>query len=404
MRKRKVLWISPHLPYDSVAHAGGKTHNYYVNRMCDDERFEVKLLSFYWENELEKFTLNRKIDCILIEYKNRGFGKIYRNIKDLEYLHNPFNRYGNITTKFLKDNIYFNLIQLKHKGYVPDAIVLEWTQVVLFAQIIKKIFPKSKIVAIEVDVSFLNYKRKINLSKNQISRRIARIRYRNLKKEEIKALSYCNIVICQNYKDKKLLQNNRFNGDIRVIIPYYNKMFDVKRTLESKKNLLFFGDMSRPENYLSVEWFIREVMPLLRESDMDVSLQIIGGRPDARLYHYENENIHILGYVENVSTFFSKGLCMVAPLLYGAGIKVKVIEAMSAGLPVLTNDIGVEGIPAQNGYHYLYCSKPKDYVDSIKKLYNDMLYSKQMGDNSQKLVKKYFDYDKSAESFLGWLI
>ena len=75
---------------------------------------------------------------------------------------------------------------------------------------------------------------------------------------------------------------------------------------------------------------------------------------------FKPDVITVTGFVKEISKYFEQSLCLVAPLVLGAGIKIKVLEAMSAGLPVLTNQIGIEGIPAQNGIHYYYCERPQE--------------------------------------------
>ena len=100
--KKKLVWVSPFIPYKNVDHASGKIQNFYLNRLIAADQYDVRLISFFWPSELEKFTLNQKIQCDLFCYHNHGWKKYARNFMDLNYLKNPFNRYANMTTKFLE--------------------------------------------------------------------------------------------------------------------------------------------------------------------------------------------------------------------------------------------------------------------------------------------------------------
>ena len=82
--------------------------------------------------------------------------------------------------------------------------------------------------------------------------------------------------------------------------------------------------MSRPENYLSAIWFIDNVMPLLKSDNY--RFVILGSRPPEELKKRECTKIVITGFVESIVPYFEKSMCMVAPLVLGAGIKVKIIE------------------------------------------------------------------------------
>lgn len=399
---KKIVWISPHLPYDDVSHAGGKIQNYYINVLIKSKEFDVNLISFYWDDEYSKFTLNNDIKCTLIPYYSHGVRKILRNLIDLNYQKNPFNIYGNSTSYYIKYHILRTLKNFAQEGYYPDVIILQWTQVVFFSKYIKKIFPESKIIGIEEDVTFLSYLRKMKSTTNIIKKTIAYIKYFNVRREELSSLKNCTMVILNNLKDEKLLRDNGYDGNIKVWIPYYQSMLDVSRK-KIKHEIIFYGDMSRPENYKSAIWFIQKVMPELET--LEITFNIIGGRhPNQCLEKYQNDRIKVLGFVDDISLYFSECMCLVAPLLLGAGIKIKVIEAMSAGVPVLTNDIGIEGISAKNGRDYIHCSQPKEYVNAIKKLYIDEEFAKELSKNSKEFVYNHFNFNITSDFFVEWIL
>ena len=104
----------------------------------------------------------------------------------------------------------------------------------------------------------------------------------------------------------------------------------------------------------------------------------------------------ITGFVENVEPYFETALCSLVPLLLGAGIKVKVLESMSAGVPVLTNNIGIEGIPAKDGLEYLHCETADDYISAITKLAGDEKLRNLLSENGRKFIKETFDYERDS--------
>jgi glycosyltransferase involved in cell wall biosynthesis len=107
----------------------------------------------------------------------------------------------------------------------------------------------------------------------------------------------------------------------------------------------------------------------------------------------------VTGFVPDIRPYLAKSFCMVAPLLSGAGIKVKVIEVMSAGLPVLASGIAIEGIPAENGVHYLHCEKPEDYLDVFERVRQDRINLQAISDNAKKLINRCYDLEKSFASY-----
>ena len=114
--------------------------------------------------------------------------------------------------------------------------------------------------------------------------------------------------------------------------------------------------MNRPENYLSVEWFVKNVFIELPSKYRFI---IMGGKPVDSIRKLESNRIIVTGFLEEceVKRYFENSFCMVAPLLYGSGIKTKILSSLNAGLPVLTNSIGIEGINAHDKKEYLHCEK-----------------------------------------------
>ena len=146
--------------------------------------------------------------------------------------------------------------------------------------------------------------------------------------------------------------------------------------------------MSRAENYLSAIWFINNVMPKIQA--LNTRFLIAGSSPPEILKEKESESVKILGYVEDMTEYFSSCVCLVAPLKLGAGIKIKILEAMSAGIPVLTNEIGIEGIEAVDGKDYILCSSPEEHADAIKKILNNYNLGEFLSSNSKAFIKKKY--------------
>ncbi|RKM54446.1 glycosyltransferase [Butyrivibrio sp. X503] len=396
----KILWISPFLPYDNVDHAGGKLLNHYINSIIENTSYDVRYVGFAKTDEYKQFTLDKKIKCYIDFYHDHGIKKLVRNAYDLYSLKCPLDRNGNITTSYLKLCIIERLKALKKEGYEPDVIILHWTQTIVFVKDVKKIFATSKIVGIEEDVSIQACLRKYENAKSKLQKMITKMRYDNIEKSEIAALNNCDLVILNNEKDLEMLNKRGIRTPVKIWSTYYDRI-TVKRETEPQKNILFYGDMSRPENYRPALWLIDEVFPLVEK--LGLKLVILGGHPTKELLDRASDKVIITGFVEDIEPYLASSLCLAAPLVLGAGIKVKVLTCMAAGIPVCTNDVGIEGIPAEEGKHYLHCEDKNEYADAIKKLYENNSYAEEIAINARKLIDDKFDYHKSSKDFAKWL-
>lgn len=133
--------------------------------------------------------------------------------------------------------------------------------------------------------------------------------------------------------------------------------------------------------------------------DIDIRFVVLGGNPPESLRRYQSDRVVITGFIENIEPFFENSMCLVAPLVLGAGIKVKILEALSSGIPVLTNDIGIEGIPARNKTEYYNCKTPQEYAHIIKQLFWGQVDEKALEKNSKEFIMKQFSIENSVRRY-----
>lgn len=394
---KKVLWISASVPYDSVGHAGGKIHNYYLKYLKREGQCDIKLVSFYWKREQGSIDLQKYgIDSVLCERAIwKPFQRVFFNV---ESALNPFNRYAGVVQNYTIYQLFRVLKQLKKENYTPDIVILQWTEIFILLPEIKKIFPDAKYIGIEEDVTFLRYERLYESEKNIFLKAIKKHKYVYLRKIETNVCNLADRVILNNQKDCNLLKEQNVDPKrLYVWQPYFDLMLD-RKYIGDSNNIIFYGAMGREENWKSAIWFIENVFSKVQNKD--IKLLIIGSNPNEKLLQYANDRINILGFVEDVGEFFQHGLCLAAPLLLGAGVKIKVLEAMSAGIPVLTNRIGIEGIRGKNGEEYLHCEKPQEYLDAIELLIRNPERRYQISANAQSFIGEEFDISKSGKNFV----
>lgn len=374
----KILWISLNAAYDTVAHAGGKTENFYQKGL-KEKYDDLRILSFALESERAKMDLDEYQIENDIKYYPDDFSRILKMIDTYFYTMKAIKRY-------------------KKEGYEPDIIILQWTQMAFLIRYIKKFYPNARYIVVEEDVAFLSYKRFADYHKNIIKKLIYKLIYVTVKFLELDSVRQSNKTICSNKKDAKLLLDAGISSDIVTNwIPYYQDLSGTDY-VGTENNIVFYGAMGRPENHMSALWFIEYVFPLVK--DKGVNFHVIGGGAQPDLKAYESDQIKILGYVEDLEPHFSTALCLAAPLVLGAGIKVKVLEGMSAGLPVITNEIGIEGIDAVDGKDFLFAEKPEEYVQAIEKLLSDKEYKMAMSASAKEFLAKEFNLEENLKMFI----
>lgn len=392
----KILWISPYAPYDMVGHAGGQNHNYYLKYIKKHTDFDITLVTVCEKNEKSKLDLDDYgIDSIVGVHDIDNWRMRVRSLlgKVLCFRDGGLLDYAKYL--LLKKGIS----AYAKRGEVPDIIIAQWTEASLMYTEIRKLFPTSKFIAIEEDVAFLGFQRKYQ-NASGIYRLFKKYKFLVLKKKELSTLGEYDLVVALNDKDYDLLCENGLETDCMLkICSYYNRYQNAIYQPDPNQ-ILYYGAMGRKENNKSVLWFIENVMPLL---DDDMKLIVIGSNPSEALLRKSGARVIVKGFVEDVQPYFEKCICLVAPLVLGGGIKIKVLEALSAGLPVLTNDIGAEGINLENEINYLHCEKADDYAYAISKIKNNKELREALSKNGKYHVECHFNTDKEINKLIDYI-
>lgn len=403
---KKLLFISYFAPYDRVDHAGGKVHNFYVKKLQKEKNYDMTLLTMCYQRECEKLDLEEYgIKHRLVVLDKSPVQKYVRMFFSGFSYFNPFDKYGKVLLNYERYRLKKMIGRYAAQGERPDLIILQWTQIILLMPFVKKLYPDTKIVVIEEDVLFLNFFRRIGLAGNPWRKYVATYQYRNLRKRELAALREAQQIVVNNFKDARLLTENGIDGkDIFTSSVYFENYSAVKRSGAGcceeggkYRDILFYGAMHRDENHISVMWFIENVLPLLPEQ---FRLVVVGARPRKELQALAGDRVKVMGFVEDITGYFASCFCLAASLRLGAGIKVKVLEAMSAGVPVLTNDIGIEGIGCHKDREYWHCETAQEYADTILWMENHSQEAVQIAENGKRYIEENFDLEKRYEELV----
>lgn len=152
--------------------------------------------------------------------------------------------------------------------------------------------------------------------------------------------------------------NQKQSGKAITILVGINAVPENELTGEPEKSLLsYVGNLKVAANVDILHWIISDILPKINH---DVKSMVIGKCPDDIKEKYKGNN-HVIftGRVDNLVEYIRKSQIFLSPILYGTGIKTKILEAMSMGVPVVTNDVGAEGIEAKDGHEFWVKNDPE---------------------------------------------
>jgi glycosyltransferase involved in cell wall biosynthesis len=236
--------------------------------------------------------------------------------------------------------------QLSEHAGEFDAVEVHWSQHFGLVDEMRRIFPGAVLVAYAHDVMTQSLQRRGERAPGRGSRVVARIAARRAREREPRVINRFDSVVTFSEKDRRLLEGM----GVRVPVVVEQLYFELPEvvSVSTEPRVVFAGAMQRRENDEAARWLIREIWPAVRTRVPAAQLTIAGSSPSASLRAAASAcaGVTVTGYVEDLASVYRQASLVVAPLLTGAGVKLKVIDAWASGLPVVATTVGAEGLPA----------------------------------------------------------
>ncbi|HET7010795.1 MAG TPA: glycosyltransferase family 4 protein [Anaerolineales bacterium] len=159
--------------------------------------------------------------------------------------------------------------------------------------------------------------------------------------------------------------------------------------------ILTLGTLHYAPNADGIRWFLRRVLPLVRQAVPGAQLTIVGRNPPADFRELAARMpgaIHLTGYVPDVTPYFAQAAVIVVPVLAGSGMRVRILEALARGRPLVTTSVGLEGIDAHDGEEVLVADEPEAFAAALIRLLRDRGLQQRLADRGRNLVEARYDW------------
>ncbi|HKY28061.1 MAG TPA: glycosyltransferase [Pyrinomonadaceae bacterium] len=243
-----------------------------------------------------------------------------------------------------------------------------------------------RIVFDMVDAHFLRLEREASLTGDARVAKAAR-RFRKL---ETRIARASDLVWCTSDEDRVALE--RAAGPFKAaIVPTIHSVGERGLPFGERRDLLFVGNFVHAPNRDAMQFLTREIMPALRESLPRVSLLVVGDNVPEEIAACASADVRVLGFVPDIKPLYASARVMVAPLRFGAGVKGKIGESLAHGLPVVTTEVGAEGMGLSDGAEALIVSDdPREFASAVARAYTDPELWRQLSDNGYRHIAMNF--------------
>jgi sugar transferase (PEP-CTERM/EpsH1 system associated) len=168
----------------------------------------------------------------------------------------------------------------------------------------------------------------------------------------------------------------------------------------TSRSLLYIGKMSYSANADAALFLCHEILPHIRRMVPNVQLWIVGRDPGPEVRQLSGDGVHVTGQVDSVIPYYSQSTVCVVPLRAGGGTRLKILEAMALGRPVVSTTLACEGLDVVDGEHLLIADSPEEFAKKTARLLTDSELHQRITANARQLVVAYYDWDVLADRLM----
>ena len=218
-----------------------------------------------------------------------------------------------------------------------------------------------------------------------------------VREAELAVMRSVDLTLSYNPVEHAVIQSHAQEARV-ALCPWVVEPRPVGPDFSTREGIAFLGGYRHPPNRRAVEFFVREVMPLLRHQRPGIRFHVYGSSIPPEFAALAADDVVLEGYIETVDLALDRARLFVAPLRSGAGIKGKVLEALASGLPSILSPIAAEGTGVRDGLEALIAETPQQWADAIVSLYDDAERWDRMADAARTFVGATYAFDRGRET------
>lgn len=160
------------------------------------------------------------------------------------------------------------------------------------------------------------------------------------------------------------------------------------------RDILSVGSMFYPPNVDGTLWFAEAIYPHIKHSLPDAHLTLVGSRPAPNILRLpqKDPSIEVTGYAPDLKSYLERSAVLIAPLRFGSGMRVKILDALTWGMPTVSTSLGCQGMAVTAGENILIADEPEDFAAKVLRVIQDRELADRLAANGRRLIEKQYDW------------
>jgi len=273
-----------------------------------------------------------------------------------------------------------------------DVVQLEYTPLGQYAHTYRRI----PTILFEHDVYFQSIARSLPHMPGTLARIKARYEYLRALRYELRTLPRCDRVqVCTRENGEYLAgflprMRGRLQAGLRAGID--TARYNFSPGGREPFTMLFLGSFRHEPNIVALDWFVNDVLPRILSRRPEARLVVVGSdAPPRHPYADRAPAVEIRGFVDDIREPLARYAVFVCPVRSGSGVRVKLLEAFSSGIPVVSTRIGAEGLARQDAEFCLLAGQPEAFADKVLQIFDDPPFAAEMAARARAEVVANWD-------------
>lgn len=380
----KILMLTPYLPFP--LESGGQTRSYNLLKNLAPKH-KITLFSFIREERERENVVELKKFCekVLVFSRRRAWSPLnvfLAGFSSLPFLVAIY--YSRAVLRAVKTELersHYDLIHAETFYVMPNL-------------------PKTDVpmLLVEQTVEYLVYQHFVENFRFSPLKPLLYLDVAKLKAWERRYWQKADKVVAMSGADKKMMRREIPRLDVDIVpngvdVEYFSS---IKPKRGKKEIILFVGNFKWLQNREAVDILVGQVWPLIKREKPKAKLWIVGRNPTRVIRKFASESVKVDESVKDIRQAYQNADVLLAPMKGGGGTRLKVLEAMISGVPVVTTSIGIEGIEVKDGKHVLVRDRPDSLASATIDVLDDTELAKRLADEAKKLVAQRYSWRSLA--------
>jgi len=274
-----------------------------------------------------------------------------------------------------------------------DVVEMEGSGAGLYLPALASLKPRPRLVLVFYDVMWDWWRREFMAAPRPVSL----VRWLTHRGWEPRLVRQADCCVFMSERDAAIVSSVVKPRSMLVVPNGMQTGFFEATPVPDSREVLFVGSLAHLPNQQAVRWLLGEIWPALQRRVPNARLTIVGREPPAQLVALaRSARVTVVGDAPDVRPYYARARAVVVPLRSGGGIRVKILEALAAGRPLVTTRLGAEGLPLVPGEHALFADRAEEMAAELARLLADQPLAERLASNGRTLVEREFDWESLA--------